>query len=193
MPSGPGGPKRLPMRSCRELLVRTRRHFAQALRRQGPGYHSGIRSRPTPPQRNALTNEHQSSPAATCARTPSPCFSMRKPFMAMWTTVPRNPSSATTRLLPPPSTSTGLSWASASASASASEATSATSTNASAGPRPRSVVQSDKRAWAAVPAPARSVIPDRQRIGRAFAGLAPAGSGARCGWRGTMSGLACAC
>ena len=95
--------------------------------------------------------------------------------MAMRTTVPLNPSSATTTLLPPPSTSTRLSWASASASASANEATSATSTNASAGPPTPSVVQSDKRCWGATPAPARSVIPDRPAYRKGVSRLAGRG------------------
>ena len=51
------------------------------------------------------TTASQSSPAGTITRPGAPCW--RMPLVATWMTVPSNPSSATTRLLPPPRISIG--------------------------------------------------------------------------------------
>ena len=67
-------------------------------------------STPTQPRSTACaTRSSQASPAATVTSTPpqvgsSPSTSACTPLVATSTTVPSKPSSATTRLLPPPST-----------------------------------------------------------------------------------------
>jgi hypothetical protein len=66
--------------------------------------------------------------------------STRMPDVAIFTTVPRNPSSPITTLLPPESSSTGSPAASASRTAVIRSSSVLTSTNLSANPPIRSVV-----------------------------------------------------
>ena len=72
--------------------------------------------------------------------TESPSGLCRVPRVATWTTVPGKPASATTRLLPPPRTSSGSPRSSAARTWATSSTSSAASANRWAGPPRRSVV-----------------------------------------------------
>src|SRR5690606_16195738 len=60
-----------------------------------------------PSATHRATSASQSSPASAVTTTRSPSAETATPRLRTRTTSPANPSSATTRLLPPPSTSTG--------------------------------------------------------------------------------------
>src|SRR6478609_629075 len=104
-------------------------------------------SMPTQPRSTAsATSSSQLSPAATVTVAPPhdgpSSASISAPVVATSTTVPAKPLSATTRLLPPPSTSTGSPAVSASTRASISCCSVVARTQRSAGPPRRSVVWS---------------------------------------------------
>ena len=104
-------------------------------------------STPTQPRSTArATKASQSSPAATVTIAPphiGPAASSTSawtPVVAISTTVPSKPSSATTRLLPPATSSTGSPASSAERTASISSASVSARTQLRAGPPSRSVV-----------------------------------------------------
>src|SRR5689334_6519616 len=105
-------------------------------------------SRPARPSATVrATKPSHSSPAATVsspppAPRPAPAPSRRTPSVATWITVPSKPSSATTRLLPPPRISTGSPAASAVRTASMSSSSVSARAKVRAGPPRPTVVKS---------------------------------------------------
>src|SRR5689334_5773359 len=105
-------------------------------------------SRPARPSATVrATKPSHSSPAATVssaapAPRPAPAPPRRTPSVATWITVPSKPSSATTRLLPPPRINTGSPAASAVRTASMSSSSVSARAKARAGPPRPTVVKS---------------------------------------------------
>ena len=94
-------------------------------------------SKPAKPSSTvAATSSSQGSPASTTMRSPS----RATPRVCTWATTPGKPSSATTTLLPPASTSTGSPARSASRTTSISSSCVEHGTSRSAGPPSRRVV-----------------------------------------------------
>src|SRR4051794_19252635 len=130
-------------------------------------------SSPTQPSSTArATNGSHGSPAATVTTTPpqvdsAPSWSAWTPLVAISTTVPGKPSSATTRLLPPATTRTGSPASSARRTASTSASSVVARSHLRAGPPSRSVVWSRSS----------SGTQDRHRV--AEHGLPTAGDGQR--------------
>src|SRR5689334_21901030 len=100
---------------------------------------------PSPASTVPATTVSQSSPASTVSWTlPAAPQSILPPPLASRTTVPGKPASATTRLEPPPRTSSGSPERSAARIASATSSARAGSRNRAAGPPRRSVVYPDR-------------------------------------------------
>src|SRR3954447_24035478 len=101
-------------------------------------------STPTKPRRTASsTNGSHGSPEATLTEAPAQAScSTSTPRVSTRTTVPSKPASETTRLLPPPSTSTGRPATSASRTAVTRSSSVRARTSVPAGPPIRSVVRS---------------------------------------------------
>src|SRR5262245_18950912 len=109
-------------------------------------------SMPTQPDSTArATTSSQTSPAATVTRTPPQVGSVVsstsacRPVVAIRTTVPGKPSSATTRLLPPATSRRSRPASSAALTVPTSSASDVASTRVPAGPPRRSVVRSARR------------------------------------------------
>src|SRR4051794_29332569 len=118
-------------------------------------------ARPAATQR--ATSASHGSPAWTSSRTrPWPASLDAIPRVAIRSTVPGKPASATTTLLPPARTSSGSPARSARRTASTTASSSAASTSRPAGP-PRRRVVSSARSWGAEPVTsARGYDADRQ-------------------------------